>query len=84
MSHANSPLMLQIALHYYATPCDHPYILNSTHREYAQLLVEAGLLRRSSGPALYESTEGLQVFVSDLLRVQFPILQWASQGMKAQ
>lgn len=76
-----TPLHIKIALHYHASPDQHPMLHNEKHREYAEDLVRAGLLRhecdRTTWPNLgYVATDGLAVWVEALCSTPFPVQRW--------
>lgn len=78
---ALSPLHLRIALHYHYSPEQWPDLHIPTHREYAEHLCQAGLLKAgsmlTSGPCVgYEKTDGLAVWIEAILSTPFPVQQW--------
>lgn len=78
---AVTPLHLQIAIHYHISPGQWPQLSVPIHRQYADDLKAAGLLRLkdSSGGgsfACYEKTDGLAVWIDAICATPFPVKQW--------
>lgn len=77
-----TPLHLQIALHYHVSGDGQwPMLHVPIHRQYANDLKEAGLLRSENGllagPVVgYEKTDGLAVWIEAILATPFPVLKW--------
>jgi len=75
-----TPVFIEIALHYWTTPGDHPMVQAGTHRMYeeiAEFMVQAGMLTKSEKlGVLYESTEALGVYIGALCEVPLPVQRW--------
>lgn len=75
-----TPLHILIAIHYHCHAEQHPMLHNQVHRDYAEDLAGAGLLRlanwATTATPAYEKTEGLAVFVEALCSTPFPVQKW--------
>lgn len=77
-----TPLHIEIAMHYHCRTGQYEMVTtNETRRQYADDLVDAGMLKRVPGPGPqatveYASTPGLAVWIKAICSVPFPVQQW--------
>ena len=75
-----SPLQIQILLHYHISPTDFrdgdfsaPAV-----REAIDMFCDEGMLCLSDSlNAVYEATEGVNVYVNKLMSIELPTLKWS-------
>jgi hypothetical protein len=72
-----TPLMVEIALHYYVNSVTDFPRLNAPAVQLAMsVFMEHGLLEECDDGPQYQGTEGLTTWINALCSVPFPVQQW--------
>ena len=71
-----APITIEIVIHYYVTSGS-DFKESKAFREYSEMLVEAGLLKKSLGENEFEANmDACNVYINALCNVPLPTQEW--------